>query len=71
MLYDKAGEVRPDFLAEVPFETSFCQFVIRDGYFTTSDSAVDLRLVNGRVAYRRGADEQGRSGRFLARKSMA
>lgn len=44
LLHDKAGEVRPAFLAEVPFETSFCQFVIRDGLFQTSDSAGDRRL---------------------------
>ena len=28
---------------------------------------VDCVLVNGQVAYRRGADEPGRNGRFLAR----
>jgi GAF domain-containing protein len=44
LLHDKAGEVRPAYLAEVPFETSFCQFVIRDGQFQTSDSAEDRRL---------------------------
>jgi GAF domain-containing protein len=43
-LHDKGGEVRPEFLATVPFESSFCQFVIRDGHFTTSDSAADRRL---------------------------
>jgi hypothetical protein len=41
LLHDKAGEVRPAYLAEVPFETSFCQFVLRDGHFKTSDSAAD------------------------------
>ena len=44
LLHDKVGELRPDFLAEVPFETSFCQFVIRDGHFSTNDSASDRRL---------------------------
>jgi GAF domain-containing protein len=44
LLHDKQGEVRPDFLAEVPFASSFCQFVIRDGHFTTTDSATDPRL---------------------------
>jgi GAF domain-containing protein len=44
LLHDKAGEIRPDFLAEVALETSFCQFVIRDGHFQTSDSGTDHRL---------------------------
>jgi len=44
LLHDKVGEHRPAFLAEVPFETSFCQFVIRDGYFQTSASGSDHRL---------------------------
>lgn len=44
LLRDKAGEITPAYLAEVPFETSFCQFVIRDGYFQTGDSALDKRL---------------------------
>jgi GAF domain-containing protein len=43
-LYDKAGEIRPEFLAEVPLESSFCQFVLRDGQFLTSDSSTDDRL---------------------------
>jgi GAF domain-containing protein len=43
-LHDKAGEMRPEFLAEVPFDVSFCQFVIRDGLFRTDDSATDHRL---------------------------
>lgn len=43
-LYDKAGEVRPEFLASVPFEDSFCQFVLRDGEFRTGCSAQDARL---------------------------
>lgn len=44
LLHDKAGEVRPDFLADVPFEASFCQFVMRDGHFATTDSGADRRL---------------------------
>lgn len=44
LLHDKVGEIRPSYLAEVPFETSFCQFVLRDGHFKTSDSAADRRL---------------------------
>ncbi len=44
LLHDKAGEMRPDFLAEVAFESSFCQFVMRDGQFATSDSGADRRL---------------------------
>lgn len=44
LLFDKAGEVRPAFLAEVPLDVSFCQFVIRDGVFRTTDSATDRRL---------------------------
>lgn len=41
---DKQGEVRPDFLAEVDMGSSFCQFVLREGYFLTGDSARDARL---------------------------
>ena len=32
---------------------------------------IDCVLVNGRVAYRRGDDEPGRNGRFLAREPKA
>ncbi len=45
LLCDKADEITPAYLAEVPFETSFCQFVIRDGHFQTTDSGTDARLV--------------------------
>ena len=44
LLHDKKGELRPDFLAAVPFESSFCQFVLRDGVFLTDDSGSDSRL---------------------------
>jgi len=43
-LYDKQHEARPEFLAVVPFEVSFCQFVLRDGAFRTVDSGTDSRL---------------------------
>lgn len=43
-MYDKQGEVRPDFLAEVDIGVSFCQFVLRDGCFLTENSAADTRL---------------------------
>lgn len=43
-LVDKANELRPEFLAEVPFGNSFCQFVLRQGRFLTDDSSLDDRL---------------------------
>lgn len=43
-LFDKQGEVMPEFLAEVPLTESFCQFVLRDGIFCTDNSADDARL---------------------------
>lgn len=43
-LADKAGETRPEYLMEVPIGTSFCQFVLRDGLFLTSNSGNDDRL---------------------------
>lgn len=43
-LFDKEGEVMPEFLAEVPLGESFCQFVIRDGVFCTDNTAEDRRL---------------------------
>lgn len=43
-LADKLGEPRPDFLAQVPVASSFCQYVLRDGSFLTANSASDLRL---------------------------
>ena len=45
LLHDRAGRVRPDFLAVVPFTRSFCQYVSRDRSFRTDDSAADPRLV--------------------------
>lgn len=44
LLHDKQGQVRPEFLAAVPMADSFCQFVLRDGVFSTDDSALDVRL---------------------------
>lgn len=44
LLHDKLGEMKPDYLAVVPFEQSFCQFVLRDGVFRTDDTAADTRL---------------------------
>lgn len=43
-LHDKKGEVRPEFLAVVAFDDSFCQFVLRDGAFRTDDSAREPML---------------------------
>lgn len=43
-LYDKVGEMKPEYLAEVPLDVSFCQFVLRDGNFLTSNSGADGRL---------------------------
>lgn len=39
-LIDKAGETKSDMLAAVPLADSFCQFVLRDGVFLTSDSSL-------------------------------
>ena len=44
LLVDKLGEMRPAFLEVVPMDASFCQFVVRDGLFRTSNSALDARL---------------------------
>ena len=43
-LYDKLGEIIPEFLKAVPLGDSFCQFVLRDGLFCTSNTAQDARL---------------------------
>ena len=45
LLYDKRGQIRPEYLVAVPFKESFCQFVLRDQEFRTDDSARDERLV--------------------------
>ena len=43
-IIDKLEELIPDSFKEIPFEDSFCQFVLRDGSFVTHDSAGDERL---------------------------
>jgi len=43
-LADKHREPLPDFLAEVPLGSTFCQYVLRDGSFLTANSAEDARL---------------------------
>lgn len=43
-LHDKQGEVKPDYLCEVPLAESFCQFVLRDQQFRTDHSGQDTRL---------------------------
>ena len=43
-LVDKENEIKPEFLAKVPLKDSFCQFVLRDGLFKTSNTADDHRL---------------------------
>ncbi|MDM0066647.1 GAF domain-containing protein [Variovorax sp. J31P207] len=43
-LHDKELKRRPAYLAVIPFDQSYCQFVVRDGFFRTDDSAADLRL---------------------------
>ncbi|RYY91242.1 MAG: hypothetical protein EOO24_31850 [Comamonadaceae bacterium] len=46
LLFDKQGEISPDFLKVVPFDSSFCQFVFREGVFNTDDSSLDNRLAD-------------------------
>lgn len=43
-IFDKQGEVLPEFLEAVPLQDSFCQFVLRDGVFSTVDTAADRQL---------------------------
>ena len=43
-MHDKQGQVVPDDFKVVPLNDSFCQFVLRDGFFTTHNSAQDERL---------------------------
>ena len=44
LLHDKAGRIRPDFLAVVPFTRSYCQYVVREAAFRTDNSLADPRL---------------------------
>lgn len=43
-LFDKQGQLTPPALREVPLKNSFCQFVLRDGIFSTFDASSDDRL---------------------------
>ena len=43
-IVDKLQEVVPDSFKEIPFEDSFCQFVLKDGSFITQNSQADTRL---------------------------
>nr|WP_315183411.1 guanylate cyclase [uncultured Albidiferax sp.] len=66
LLCDKLGEICPEYLAEVPLATSFCQFVLRDGVFQTTNSATDQRLdghpYQGVMVCYHGVPLQSRSG---------
>ena len=44
LLHDKTGRLRPEYLAAIPFDSSYCQFVVRDGQFRTNNSSIDARL---------------------------
>jgi len=44
LLHDKQRKRRPEFLALVPYDQSYCQYVVRDGSFRTDDSTADTRL---------------------------
>jgi hypothetical protein len=44
LLHDKTGRLRPEYLAAIPYDSSYCQFVLRDGQFRTDNSAADERL---------------------------
>ena len=46
-LYDRQGELLPESLGVVPLQDSFCQHVMRDGAFGTSNSTADTRLDGG------------------------
>ena len=43
-LYDRQGQLLPEALGVVPLQDSFCQHVLREGRFGTSNSASDHRL---------------------------
>ncbi|GKT21887.1 guanylate cyclase [Acidovorax sp. SUPP3334] len=45
-LYDKQQEVRPEALAVVALDDSFCQFVLRDGSLLVDNSMHDERLLS-------------------------
>lgn len=43
-IYDRRGELLPEALGVVPLQDSFCQHVLREGHFNTSNSETDSRL---------------------------
>ncbi|MDA8444950.1 guanylate cyclase [Paracidovorax valerianellae] len=45
-LYDKQHEIRPEALAVVALDNSFCQFVLRDGSLLVDNSMHDDRLLS-------------------------
>ncbi|QHJ00814.1 hypothetical protein GT347_24200 [Xylophilus rhododendri] len=48
-LVDKLGKPMPELMRAVPVEHSFCQFVMRDNFFQTTDSTRDPRLQGHRL----------------------
>jgi hypothetical protein len=44
LLHDKRRLPSPEFLLDVPFEQSFCQYVLKDQAFWTTDSRSDARF---------------------------
>lgn len=44
-VFDKLGELTPEFLLVVPLQESFCQFVLKDGVFQTTNTSTDTRLL--------------------------
>lgn len=43
-VHDKLGERTPPLIQVVPFEFSFCKYVMQDGEFATHDTTADARL---------------------------
>ena len=43
-LFDKLGEFTTELLAIVPLHDSYCQFVLKDGFFFSENTADDRRL---------------------------
>lgn len=68
-LFDKAGEVRAEYLAEIPLESSFCQFVLRDGFFaspnTGEDRRVDGHVYQGKLMAYHGVPVRDRHGELF------
>ncbi|CAN7564365.1 guanylate cyclase [Acidovorax sp. LjRoot129] len=44
-VFDKLGQLTPEFLQVVPLGDSFCQFVLREGIFQTTNTSIDARLL--------------------------